>query len=129
MMDKNKICFINIDMNSSLFKKVLLGSVFGVIIIYVIISVVEYIKSKDEQDDVMFPPWPAKCPDYWKVVGPNQCQNVHNIGSCQTGNTKKLQTIDWSKYPYFKGQKGLYAKCQYSLKCNAPWEGIDTLCV
>ena len=116
-------------MESSLFKKVLIGCVLGVIVIYVIITVIEIIKKKDEKDDVMFPPWPAKCPDYWKVAGPQKCQNVHNIGNCNTGNTKKEQTIDWSKYPVFKGEKGLYAKCQYSRKCNTAWEGIDRICV
>ena len=28
----------------------------------------------------------------------------------------------------FKGKKGMYRKCSWAKQCEAPWEGIDSLC-
>ena len=35
--------------------------------------------------------------------------------------------MDFSE-PIFKGNKGMYYKCNWAKKCNAPWEGIDSIC-
>ena len=53
------------------------------------------------------------------------CENVHKIGKCKGGDTDN--TMDFND-PIFKGSKGMYYKCNWSKKCNAPWEGIDSLC-
>ena len=73
-----------------------------------------------------FPPTPARCPDYWKTVGVNKCENVRKLGQCnlRVGNS----VMDFNKYDRFKGEKGPENKCLWAKECNVPWEGIDTLC-
>ena len=68
---------------------------------------------------------PSKCPDYWAVVGDDKCKNIHKIGICKSGDTDNV--MDFSE-PLFQGTKGMYYKCNWSKKCNTPWEGIDNLC-
>ena len=83
-------------------------------------------KSSDLKQNVRFPPWPSTCPDYWKVDNNNgngpKCSNPNKIGLCNLNEPMDLsQSI-------FKGSKGAYYKCDWSKKCNVPWEGIDSLC-
>ena len=103
---------------------------FIVIIVLVVIglfihTLLKYKKMIDLNKNTKFPPWPSKCPDYWTVVGENMCENVHKIGKCKGGDTDN--TMDFND-PIFKGSKGMYYKCNWSKKCNAPWEGVDSLC-
>lgn len=63
-----------------------------------------------------------QCPDYWKTVGNNRCQNVKNIGRCNLGGQN---TMDFSDKLYAEDIN----KCKWSKFCEASWEGIDHLCV
>ena len=36
--------------------------------------------------------------------------------------------MDFKANEIFKGEDGPLAKCTWSKQCEAPWEGIDTLC-
>jgi hypothetical protein len=85
------------------------------------------IKSVNKQKSNMkFPPWPAKCPDYWKVGGDGECINDKRLGKCNNGSEG---TIDMKfEDNIFKGSDGARYKCKWAKKCNIPWEGIDSLC-
>lgn len=103
---------------------------FVVIIIVVGFSIkilLTYLKYKKLQNNTVFPPWPATCPDYW-AVGDNEgeCKNIYKIGDCMTGDGAD-GVMNFGE-PIFKGGKGPFYKCSWSKKCRAPWEGIDSLC-
>ena len=84
-------------------------------------------KSNDLKKNIRFPPWPSKCPDYWKVDDNTEdgpiCSNPNKIGLCNLNG----KTADFTD-AIFRGSKGSYYKCNWSKKCNVPWEGIDSLC-
>ena len=54
-------------MKPDLFKKVLIISILLIIIGFIIYYIVKYISYKDYLSKLKFPPWPSKCPDYWKT--------------------------------------------------------------
>ena len=102
--------------------------VIGVLIIVISYSVkifLKYREIKSLENGSNFPPWPSKCPDYWSVSGKDKCKNIHKIGDCKSGEIDN--EMDFSE-PIFKGSKGMYYKCNWSKKCNTPWEGVDNLC-
>ena len=96
---------------------------FIIIVIFGVKIFLEYRRFKKLSDNTIFPPWPAKCPDYW-VSQDDKCINVNKIGKCRTGDDDNM---DFNEHP-FKGSKGDLYKCNWSNKCDAPWEGIDTIC-
>lgn len=109
-------------------------AVFSILII-IVFSVkiyLDYRRFKKLTESSSFPPWPAKCPDYWKVIEGDKgdedviCQNIHSIGQCKTGEGDEGK-MDFNDR-IFKGGQGQLNKCTWSNKCNAPWEGIDTIC-
>ena len=112
------------------FKIILIGSVVLVIIVFCGYNYFEYRKQKKLNDNSLFPPWPSKCPDYWKVGKTGECININRLGKCFTGNSISDQTMNFNQ-PEFKGNRGMYNKCIWALpqNCNTPWEGIDSLCV
>ena len=77
------------------------------------------------EKNTKFPPWPAKCPDYWQTRGEDICVNTHKIGLCKS--TDVDLEMDFNEQP-FKGAKGMYRKCNWAKQCRVPWEGIDSLC-
>ena len=117
-------------MQEKTFKRILIVSVLLVIIIFCVYNYIQYRENKKLNDGVMFPPWPSKCPDYWKVGQNNTCINVNRIGKCNTGESISEQTMDFNQ-PEFTGDRGMLNKCKWALPqtCNTPWEGIDSLCV
>ena len=65
------------------------------------------------------------CPDYWNTVGPNQCQNINQLGSCAI---KDKTVMDFSDSVFNSSSTGNYAKCKWAKGCNVFWSGIDKLC-
>ena len=63
-----------------------------------------------------------QCPDYWKSVGDNKCQNIKKLGRCNLGNDN---IMDFSGKLYEKDIN----KCMWSKFCESSWEGVDHLCV
>ena len=61
----------------------------------------------------------AQCPDYWKTVGPNQCENVQNLGN---GTCNKVQ--DFSG-PEWQGLGGYKKKSEWAKDCGIVWDGIS----
>jgi hypothetical protein len=117
-------------MQERTFKKILIVCVILVIVIFCVYNYMEYRKNKKLNAGAMFPPWPSKCPDYWKVGPNNTCINVNRIGKCRAGVSVSDQTMDFGQGE-FKGKDGMYKKCVWSSPqlCDTPWEGIDSLCV
>ena len=81
------------------------------------------------KNNTIFPPWPAKCPDYWLVKEDSDdklvCKNINKIGVCKTDQND--DEMDFGDV-LFKGEKGPIYKCNWSKKCESPWEGIDSMC-
>jgi len=68
------------------------------------------------KSDVVFPPEQAECPDYWKVVGVNKCENVQNLGTCPGEMDFNL--------PQYMGATGIKAKQAWAQQCGVEWDGI-----
>ena len=83
-------------------------------------------KSDLDVSTTKFPPSPAKCPDYWHTLSDGKCKNVNKIGICMT--KEGADVMDFRANEIFTGEDGPLAKCSWSQQCEAPWEGIDTLC-
>jgi len=96
-----------------------------IIIVFIVIIVLKYLKFKKLSENTVFPPWPATCPDYWKVGNENECININNIGDCKSSDSDNVMKFD---EPIFQGNKGAFYKCNWANKCKAPWEGIDSIC-
>ena len=86
---------------------------------------IKYLKFMKLSENTVFPPWPATCPDYWKVGNENECININNIGDCKSSDSDNVMKFD---EPIFQGNKGAFYKCNWANKCKAPWEGIDSIC-
>ena len=99
-----------------------------IIILFAVKIYLDYTKFNKLTESSSFPPWPAKCPDYWTVIEDDdddeiKCQNNHNIGICKTGDDNVMNFDD----AVFKGGQGKFHKCSWSKQCKSPWEGIDNL--
>ena len=107
-------------------------SVFSIItiIIFLVKIYLDYSRFKKLTESSTFPPWPAKCPDYWEVIEGEKgdedvkCKNINSIGICKSNDDN---IMDFNEDP-FKGKGGEVYKCSWSNKCKSPWEGIDTIC-
>lgn len=86
-------------------------------------------RANELEKNTKFPPWPAKCPDYWDLLEDSDegpvCVNTHGIGDCR--KIPHDNKMDFS-HSLFQGSKGIYYKCDWSKKCKAPWEGVDSVC-
>ena len=116
-------------MDNNMFLMVTVGVSLLIIIIFVSVTSFQIAAENAKKSKLKFPPFPSKCPDYWEAVGDGRCKNINNIGICKKYNgVKDSDVMDFSD-PLFKGEKGMYYKCSWSRKCQAPWEGIDELCI
>ena len=106
---------------------------FNIIAVIIVLSILigfgvhTYMNVKNDtkkKSNMKFPPWPAKCPDYWKVGGDGECINDKRLGKCNNGDNTTMNFAD----EIFKGSNGMHYKCKWAKKCNIPWEGIDSLC-
>ena len=115
--------------NKKMYDRILVGGVIIIIVSFSIYYFIKYKEWKSYMSKLKFPPWPSRCPDYWKVEGDKKCRNCHNIGLCKRyDGTANSNIMDFSD-PIFKGKKGDYYKCSWAKKCHVPWEGIDQLCL
>ena len=129
------------------------GQISGIAIavaIFLLIVLAWYYYSlyKDHKNKQKNATWPPNgynaCPDYWIKNG-NLCIDAYGVGlpecSFQGGMVpggvpnpldktgKNVQAIDLnSEFLRSSNSKSNYNKCQFSKQCEAPWEGIDTLC-
>jgi hypothetical protein len=95
-----------------------------IVVGFIVEGVLSYRREKSDKKNIKFPPFPNKCPDYWEVKGDGLCENVHKVGLCKSGGDNVMDFND----ELFKGKKGVYRKCAWSKQCEAPWEGVDSLC-
>ena len=98
---------------------------------------------KNKQNNATWPPNGYNaCPDYWVKNG-NLCINAFGVGLPDCPNTPGLttapnpidpaggdvQALDLNNEMYQSSNgKSNSNKCRFSKQCEAPWEGIDTLC-
>ena len=105
---------------------IIIGVSAAIIIIGFCVKIfLNYKKYKKLKENTIFPPWPSTCPDYWKVVEEDKCQNINKIGLCRTGDEDDMMDFSDARY---KGGKGPSYKCAWSKACKAPWEGVDSIC-
>ena len=109
-------------MELSLFFAVKVSTVIITITGYIVYTL--YTQRKALSSKKPFPPFKSKCPDYWDIVDDTKCRNTKQIGKCLLG---KNNIMDFNE-SIFKGKEGDYFKCRWAVKCQVPWEGIDTMC-
>lgn len=78
----------------------------------VIIGILLYRANQNAQ----WPPMISECPDYWKVIDTDKCENVQGLGSCPG-------VADFSDSKW-QGQTGLQNKLSWARNCNVVWDGI-----
>lgn len=119
-------------MNKIVIILILVG-IIGIIVGCGVYLGVAVYKANQLEKNTKFPPWPAKCPDYWTVVDSSDskedpgvtCKNIHGLGLCKTSpsdNDMKFYGSQW------KGAKGMKYKCNWAKACEVPWEGVDSIC-
>ena len=128
------------------------GQISGIAIavaIFLLIVLAWYYYSlyKDHKEKQKNATWPPNgynaCPDYWIKSG-NLCINAYGVGlpndkcSFPHGKTtaknplkpnETVQALDLNnEYLISSNSNSNMSKCHFSKQCEAPWEGIDTLC-
>lgn len=68
------------------------------------------------KSSIQYPPEISECPDYWKVVGLEKCENVMNLGTCQ--GIQDFSSPEW------QGQAGLKKKNEWAKGCGVVWDGV-----
>ena len=115
-------------MNKIVVVVILFGILAIVIGCFVDLGVSVY-KANQMEKNTKFPPWPAKCPDYWAVDEINKdgitCRNVHGLGDCKNKDYDPIMKFEGSEW---KGAKGMHYKCNWAKACNVSWEGVDSIC-
>lgn len=87
----------------------------AVVILILMLTFIGYAMYKSKTTE-KFPPELSQCPDYWKVVGENSCENVMNLGSC--GGITDFSGSEW------QGERGLKKKAEWAKGCGVVWDGI-----
>jgi hypothetical protein len=90
-------------------------------------SVYQQNKALAQSEKNNWPPYQSHCPDYWKPIGKNTCENTHNIGmpECLKKNHGKIKNIQNNRVSFLGVSKE--DKCSWAKKCEVSWEGVDTL--
>ena len=106
---------------------VILVGVLAIVIGCVVDLGVNVYKNNKLEENTKFPPWPAKCPDYWVVSeeSDTKCVNKHGIGECKKESHDNEMDFSTSE---FQGRRGEYFKCNWAKKCNTPWQAVDSTC-
>jgi hypothetical protein len=70
------------------------------------------------KSNTAYPPEISECPDYWKVTGLLQCENVQNLGNGTCEKMKDFSSVEW------QGQSGMKKKKEWANMCGVVWDGI-----
>ena len=70
-------------------------------------------------NNLIYPPNIASCPDYFEMTEDKKCVNVNNLGN---GNCPK-KTHDFQK-ARFVGPDGIKYKYKKALECGWQWDGV-----
>lgn len=85
-------------------------------ILILVLALVGFMLYRYKQS-ISYPPEISECPDYWKVTGLEQCENVMNIGNGSPYN------MDFSG-PQWQGKTGLKQKKEWAQTYKLEWDGI-----
>jgi hypothetical protein len=105
------------------FQKLVLTIAVIVLVVSLLVTGLLIRKSKSTYT---YPPSVSECPDYFRLVSPNVCKNVHKLGKCSE-NGKPKETWDFNG-SNFLGESGKQNKCKLANFCEISWDGIDNLC-
>ena len=86
------------------------------IIIFIMIIIV----IKRDTKEKTWPPMISQCPDYFDVVGENQCENRKYLGNSGDGCLGRINFSD----PKYRGHEGLKEKKEWAKGCGVTWDGI-----
>lgn len=98
------------------FIQVLGGIIFIALFVYLFNQYRAYMKAEKRKN--LENRKPSICPDYWEIVGPNKCRNVHKIGLFGDN------VMDFNQKQYTHKRRGKFNKKQWAKKYETPWEGI-----
>lgn len=105
------------------FQKLVLTIAVIVLVVSLVITGLLISRSKSSYT---YPPSVSECPDYFRLVSPNVCKNVHKLGKCsENGKPREIWNFSGSN---FLGETGKQNKCKLANFCEISWDGIDNLC-
>jgi hypothetical protein len=104
-----------------------------------------YLRIKGEieaRKNAVYPPYVSQCPDYWRVVGPSKCLNVHYLGNTNKNDQPDPSNDNQPRDPklppdtetvvefkadngYTDTEEGLNNRCRWAKHYQVAWEGID----
>ena len=93
----------------------LIGALITLIIFMVLIGTAFSVLN----NNLIYPPNIASCPDYFEMTEDKKCVNVNDIGN----RTCPRRVHDFQK-PKFVGPDGIVNKYKKALKCGWQWDGI-----
>lgn len=89
--------------------------VIAIVILAITLIVIGFLIHRGVKD-TKYPPVIGECPDYWKVIDHDKCENVLHLGKC--GDVKDFSG---SKY---QGESGIKEKAKWAKKCGLEWDGV-----
>lgn len=95
------------------FKKTVLY--IALIFLILFLGFIGYMMFKSKSS-MKYPPEVAECPDYFRVVGLEKCDNTMNLGSCS--GVTDFSGSEW------QGKTGLKKKYEWAKRCGVVWDGI-----
>ncbi len=93
-------------------KTIIKAATILLIILLIMIAYMLY----NAKNNTQFPPEIAECPDYWKVNGIENCENVKDLGTCP--GVHDFSGAEW------QGKTGLKKKYDWARTCGVVWDGI-----
>lgn len=93
----------------------LIGALITLIIFMILIGTAFSVLN----DNLIYPPNIASCPDYFEMTEDKKCVNVNDFGN---GNCPG-KVHDFQK-PEFLGPDGIKHKYKKALKCGWQWDGV-----
>ena len=90
-------------------------AIIAIVILVLMLGFIGYLLYR-AKSNLAYPPEIAECPDYWTVIGENNCSNDKNLGKCP-GN----KNFNSSQY---QGSTGLKEKYCWARNCNVVWDGV-----
>ncbi len=115
----------------------------GILILAIIILLIALIfigmTLNSTQNNILWPPITADCPDYWTIAGSvdasgndvsgndvsgnSICINKKDLGTCPAQNGQQHLTMNFNTSTY-TGSQGLCNKYTWANSCGVTWDGI-----
>jgi len=89
----------------------------ALVLLILMLTFIGYMMYKSKSS-AKYPPEISECPDYWKVVGIEKCDNIMNLGKGSCHGVHDFSGPTW------QGKTGMKNKYEWAKNCGVQWDGI-----